>query len=162
MYEENQLHAFILGGVKDYDEYTKMLDRFLPYIDNWATCDQLPVDTLAKQPERTLESVRRWLADDRPYIVRFGIGVLLRLFLDERFDPRQIRWIVDIDSDEYYINMMRAWYVAEAVAKQPECALALIEAQELDAWTHNKAIQKARESRRVPDDTKEYLKTLKR
>lgn len=88
--------------------------------------------------------------------------MLLRLFLDEHFDPRQIRWIVDIDSDEYYINMMRAWYVAEAVAKQPECALALIEAQELDAWTHNKAIQKARESRRVPDDTKEYLKTLKR
>lgn len=162
MYEENQLHTFILGGVKDYDEYMKMLDRFLPYIDNWATCDQLPVDTLAKQPERTLESVRHWLADDRPYIVRFGIGVLLRLFLDEHFNPRQIRWIADIDSDEYYINMMRAWYVAEAVAKQPGCALALIEAQELDAWTHNKAIQKARESRRVPDDTKEYLKTLKR
>lgn len=161
-YEENQLHAFVLGSMKDYDEYIEMLDRFLPYIDNWATCDQLPVGTLAKQPERTVGSVRRWLADDRPYIVRFGIGVLLRLFLDEHFDPEQMRWVAAIDSDEYYINMMRAWYVAEAAAKQPECALALIEMQELDAWTHNKAIQKARESRRVPDDMKERLKVLKR
>lgn len=118
--------------------------------------------TLAKQPKRALGSVRRWLADDRPYIVRFGIGVLLRLFLDEHFDPEQMRWVVAIDSEEYYINMIRALCVAEVVAKQPKCALALIEAKELDVWTHNKAIQKARETRRVPDDMKEHLKSLKR
>lgn len=162
VYEENQLHAFVLGGIGDYDDYAEALDRFLPHIDNWATCDQLPVGTLAKQPERTLASVRRWLADGRPYVVRFGTGVLLRLFLDERFDPEQMRWVAAIGSDEHYVNMMRAWYVAEALVRQPGDALALIEAQGLDAWTHNKAIQKARESRRVPDDLKERLKTLKR
>lgn len=162
LYEENQLHAFILGGMKDYDRYVEMLNQFLPYIDNWATCDQLPVSTLAKQPKCTLELVRCWLADDRPYIIRFGIGVLLRLFLDKHFNPEQMRWVVATESDEYYVNMMRAWYIAEALAKQPDCAIALIEAQELDAWTHNKAIQKARESRRISDDMKEHLNTLKR
>lgn len=161
-FEENQLHAFVVGGLKDYDGYVAVLGRFLPFVDNWATCDQLPVRKLAERPDRTLELVQRWLADGRTYVVRFGIGVLLQLFLDERFHPRQISWVAAVESDEYYVNMMRAWYMAEALAKQPEAALPLIEGQKLDPWTHNKAIQKARESRRVPDDLKERLSTLRR
>ena len=161
-FEENQLHAFVVGGLKDYDGYVAALGRFLPFVDNWATCDQLPVRKLAERPDRTLELVQRWLADGRTYVVRFGIGVLLQLFLDERFHPRQISCVATVESDEYYVNMMRAWYMAEALAKQPEAALPLIEGQKLDPWTHNKAIQKARESRRVPDDLKERLSTLRR
>lgn len=161
-FEENQLHAFMLGTIKDYDLYLEALEEFLPYIDNWATCDQLPVQKLADQPARTLESVRIWLSDDRPYIKRFGVGVLLQLFLHELFDVEQMRWVAALKSDEYYVNMMRAWYVAEALVKQPEDALTLIESQQLDAWTHNKAIQKARESRRVSDEMKEYLNQRKR
>ena len=161
-FEENQLHAFVVGGIKDYDGYVAALGRFLPFVDNWATCDQLPVRKLAERPDRTLELVQRWLADGRTYVVRFGIGVLLQLFLDELFHPRQMGWVAAVESDEYYVKMMRAWYMAEALAKQPEAVLPLIEEQKLDPWTHNKAIQKARESRRVPDDLKERLATLRR
>lgn len=161
-FEENQLHAFVISGIADYDQYIEALERFLPYVDNWATCDQMSPRKLAEQPKRALALVRSWLADEHPYTVRFGIGVLLQLFLDELFSPEQMHWVAAVTSKEYYINMMRAWYVAEALAKQPEAALALIKAQKLDAWTHNKAIQKARESRRVSDDMKDYLNTLKR
>ena len=162
VFEENQLHAFVLGEMSNYDQHMETLNLFLPSIDNWATCDQLPVRTLAKDPKRTLEAVRCWLADDCPYVVRFGIGVLLRLFLDERFEPAQMQWVVRVTSDEHYVNMMRAWYIAEALAKQPECALEVIESQQFDIWTHNKSIHKACESRRVSDDLKRRLKTMKR
>lgn len=161
-FEENQLHAFIVSNIKDYDAYVAALEHFLPFLDNWATCDQMSPRKLAEQPKRALTLVRQWLADDRPYIVRYGIGVLLQLFLDDLFEPEQMQWVADVDSEEYYVNMMRAWYLAEAMAKQPKSALNLIEAQELDIWTHNKAIQKARESRRISDEMKKYLNTLKR
>ena len=161
-FEENQLHAFIVADLRDFDEYVAALQAFLPLVDNWATCDQLSPRKLAEQPERALGLVRQWLADGRTYVVRFAIGVLLQLFLDERFSPEQMGWVAAVESDEYYVNMMRAWYVAEAVAKQPAAAADLIESGTLDPWTHNKAIQKARESRRVAAEMKEYLATLRR
>lgn len=161
-FEENQLHAFVLGEQQDFDAYTEALQNFLPYIDNWATCDQLPVHILTKKPARTLCLVQNWIADERPYIVRFGIGVLLQEFLDERFAPQHMQWVANIPSKDYYVNMMRAWYVAEALAKQPKAALTLLESNKLDTWTHNKAIQKARESRRISREQKTYLKLLKR
>ncbi len=161
-FEENQLHAFIVADMRDFDEYVAELRAFLPLVDNWATCDQLSPRTLAEQPERALDLVRQWLADGRTYVVRFAIGVLLQLFLDERFSSEQMGWVAAVESDEYYVNMMRAWYMAEAVAKQPEVAVALLEAGSLDRWTHNKAIQKARESLRVPVEMKAHLATLRR
>ncbi len=162
-FEENQLHAFIVSNIKDYDTYVEALQNFLPFVNNWATCDQMSPKRLGQRPDQTLLLVQQWLADKRPYIVRYGIGVLMQLFLEDKlFQPEQMQWVAQIDSEEYYVNMMRAWYVAEALVKQSSCALDLIESQKLDSWTHNKAIQKARESRRVPVDMKEYLNTLKR
>ena len=161
-YEENNVHGCLISAMTDYEQTVAALDAFLPYVDNWATCDQLSPRKLAEQPEWALGLVRQWLADGRTYVVRFAIGVLLQLFLDERFSPEQMGWVAAVESDEYYVNMMRAWYVAEAVAKQPAAAAALIESGTLDRWTHNKAIQKARESRRVAAEMKEYLATLGR
>ena len=161
-FEEMQLHAFVIGGMRDYDRTICELDRFLPFVDNWATCDQLLPKVLAKRPDETVGHVRRWIADGRTYVVRFGIGVLMRHFLGERFDPEYLRLVAGVQSDEYYVNMMRAWYVAEALAKQPEAAIVLLEEGCLDTWTHNKAIQKARESRRIDADFKAYLRILRR
>lgn len=162
LFDENQVHAFIISSERDYDTLVAHIETFLPYIDNWATCDQLSPKNLAQCPQRTLEFVQKWLASPNVYTVRFGIGVLLRLFLDERFTPEHLRWVATVYTDEYYINMMRAWYFAEALAKQPDAALPYIEQGKLDTWTHNKAIQKARESRRITPEMKEYLKSLKR
>ncbi len=162
LFDENQVHAFIIGDERDYDTLVALIEAFLPYIDNWATCDQLSPRGLAQYPQRTLELTRKWLASQDTYTVRFGIGVLLQLFLDERFAPEHLHWVAAVRTDEYYINMMRAWYFAEALAKQPKAAIPYIEQGKLDTWTHNKAIQKARESRRVTPEMKEHLKSLKR
>lgn len=161
MFEENQLHAFIISATKDYDAAVELLDTFLPFVDNWATCDQMSVKVLGKQPSRTLVKTRRWIASNETYTVRFGIGVLMRYFLDDGFTSDLLDLVIGISSGEYYVNMMRAWYFAEALVKQPEAALGPIEAGKLDIWTHNKSIQKATESRRVPTALKEHLKTLK-
>lgn len=161
-FEENQLHSFVIARERDGGRLVGAIEDFLPFVDNWATCDQLSPRTLAEQPERALDLVRQWLADGRTYVVRFAIGVPLQLFLDERFSSEQMGWVAAVESDEYYVNMMRAWYVAEAAAKQPEVAVALLEAGSLDRWTHNKAIQKARERPRVPVEMKAHLATLRR
>ena len=161
-FEEMQLHAFVIGGMRDYDRVIGELDRFLPFVDNWATCDQLLPKVLARRPDETIGHARRWIADEHTYTVRFGIGVLMKHFLGERFDPEHLQLVASIESEEYYINMMRAWYVAEALAKQPEAATVLLENGQLDRWTHNKAIQKACESRRVDQELKEHLRTLRR
>ena len=160
-FDEMQLHAFIISEIKDYDTCMAEAERFLPYIDNWATCDQLSPKVFRKHKQELLTHIDRWLGSDHTYTVRFGMLMLMQHFLDEDFDISYMDRIAEIRSDEYYINMMIAWYFATALAKQPEPALAVIREQRLAKWTHNKAIQKAIESRRITDEQKAYLRTLK-
>lgn len=161
-YEENNLHGFFIEAEKDYDVCIKKLDAFLPYIDNWATCDLISPKVVKKYPERFLEKIQEWMASEAPYTKRFGIGMLMRHYLDDYFVPEYLAWVADIRSEEYYVNMMVAWYFATALAKQYDEAVGYIEKQKLDTWTHNKAIQKAVESYRVTEEQKSYLRTLRR
>ncbi len=161
-FEENQLHAFLLAEIKDYDTLLEETKRFLPYIDNWATCDQLRSKTFQKHTDRLLAQVYEWLTSDEVYTVRFGLGMLNSYFLDEAFDTEQLERASQIQSEEYYVNMMIAWYFATALANQYEATIPYLEEQRLSTWVHNKTIQKARESLRITEETKEYLKELKR
>ena len=161
-YEENNLHAFLVEQIKDYDACIAAIDAFLPYVDNWSTCDGWSPKVLKKHPEELLGKIREWMASDLPYTVRFGIGMLQRYFLDEWFDPTYLDWVATIDREEYYVRMMVAWFFATALAKQYEYTLPYIENHRLPEWTHNKAIQKAVESYRVSAEQKEYLKTFKK
>lgn len=161
-FEENQLHAFIVSSRGSVDEMAVAIESFLPYVDNWATCDQMSPRKLGKDPVRAQLLALKWMASSHPYTVRYGIGVLMQLFLEEHFQLPQMQAVADLRSEEYYVNMMRAWYFAEALAKQPEAALPFIEEEQLDIWTHNKAIQKAIESRRITPDQKAHLRTLRR
>ena len=138
------------------------IERFLPFVDNWATCDQLSCRGLAANPDAALAKARSWLESDHEYTVRFAIGVLMELFLDERFRPEFFAWVIGVSRPEYYVNMMRAWYFAEALAKQSAAAEAVIASGALDEWTHNKAIQKAVESRRISPEQKDRLRAMKR
>lgn len=160
-YEENNLHAFIVEKIKDYDACIAALDKFLPYVDNWATCDCMNPKVLKKQPERLLEKIKEWMASEHTYTVRFAMGLLMGYYLDENFEGSQLAMVADYRSEEYYIKMMQAWYFATALAKQYDAALPYIQQNRLDKWTHNKAIQKAVESYRITDEQKAYLKTLK-
>ena len=160
-FDENQLHAFIVSGIKDYDEALKRVEEFLPYVDNWATCDQLSPKIFKKNLKDLYKHIREWIASDKTYTKRFGIGMLLEYYLDDEFELKYPRLVAKVRSDEYYVNMMVAWYFATALAKQWDSAVKFIEGRRLDVWTHNKAIQKACESFRVPDERKEYLKSLK-
>lgn len=161
-FEENQLHAFILAEKKDFAQCMEELSRFLPFLDNWATCDQLLPKVFKKHRPELLPYIREWIASGQTYVVRFGIGVLMGHFLDEDFDPQYPEMVANIRSEEYYVNMMIAWYFATALAKQYEAALPFLIHHRLAPWTHNKAIQKAIESLRITPDQKTYLKTLKR
>ena len=161
-FEENQLHAFILSGMKDADSCIKLVDSFLPYVDNWATCDQMSPKIFKKHKDLLLEYVNKWLGSDLTYVKRFAIGMLMEHFLDEDFKTSYLTKVSKIRSEEYYVNMMTAWYFATALAKQYESALPFIEGQKLDKWTHNKSIQKAVESYRITPEQKEYLKSLRR
>lgn len=161
-YEENNLHAFLVEQLRDYDTCIAAIDAFLPYVDNWSTCDGWSPKVFKKHPDALLMKIREWMASDLPYTVRFGIGMLQRYFLDERFDPMYLDWVAAVNREEYYVRMMVAWYFATALAKQYEAALPFIEEGWLPLWTHNKAIQKALESYRISNEQKVYLKTLKR
>jgi 3-methyladenine DNA glycosylase AlkD len=161
-FDENQLHAFLLSELRDYPRCLAELERFLPYVDNWATCDQLSPRVFRKHRPELLERIRVWLASDAPYTVRFGLGMLMEHFLDGDFRPEYLDWASALRWEDYYVKMMVAWYFATALAKQYESALPCLEQGRLDAWTHCKAIQKAIESRRIPPERKAYLKTLKR
>jgi len=160
-FEENQLHAFIVSGMKDYGECIQALKRFLPYVDNWATCDQMSPRVFRKHRTELPEEIRKWIGSAEPYTIRFGIGMLMEHYLDESFDPAYPEAVASLRSEEYYVNMMIAWYFATALAKQYEAVLPYIENHRLDDWTHNKAIQKAAESFRITPEQKEYLKTMK-
>lgn len=160
-FEENQLHAFLLEGVKDYDACIQALDEFLPFVDNWATCDQLSPKVLGKNKARLLAEIRRWIASTHVYTARFAIGQLMRWYLDEDFKTEYADMVCAVKSEEYYLRMMAAWYFATALAKQYELILPYIAEHRLDTWTHNKAIQKAVESYRVSLEHKAQLRALK-
>ena len=161
-FEENQLHAFLIERERDFDTCIQLLDRFLPYVDNWATCDGMKPKVLKENTDRLLPHILRWISVDDTYAVRYGINLLMSYYLDEDFRPEYLQMVADVTSDEYYINMMRAWYFATALAKQYEETVRFLEGNPLDVWTHNKTIQKARESFRITAEQKAYLKTLKR
>lgn len=160
-FDEMQLHAFIVSGIKDFDRCMAETERFLPYIDNWATCDQLSPKVFAKHKDILLEHIDIWLESEKTYILRFGVGMLMRHFLDEGFDVSYMNRIAEIRSDEYYVNMMIAWYFATALAKQYDAALPVLTEYRLDPWVHNKTIQKSIESFRITDDQKDHLRTLR-
>ncbi len=160
-FDENQLHAFILSAMKDYDRCMAGVCRFLPYIDNWATCDQLSPKVFSKNKEDLLANIKEWLKSGETYTVRFAVGMLMEHFLGEDFDTAFPEMVAAIESDEYYVNMMRAWYFATALAKQYDSIIPFIEENRLDKWTHNKAIQKSVESYRITPEQKTYLRSLK-
>ena len=161
-HEENCLHAFLIGEIKDFDRCIEETERFLPFMDNWAVCDTLKPKAFRKNRAALLERIPVWLASGETYTLRFGVGMLMSHFLDEDFRPEYLDWVAAVQSEEYYVRMMIAWYFATALAKQYEAALPYIEQGRLERWTHNKTIQKAVESFRVSDEHKQYLKTLKR
>ena len=161
-FDEDQLHAFILSGFRDFRACAAGVRAFLPYVDNWATCDQLSPKSFAKRKADLIPYIEEWLASEHTYTRRFGVGMLMEHFLGDAFDIRYPEAVARIRSEEYYVNMMIAWYFATALAKQYAAVLPFIEEERLDAWTHNKAIQKAIESRRITPEQKEYLKRLKR
>ena len=160
-YEENNLHGLLIEQIRDYDKCLEELERFLPFIDNWATCDLLALHMMKKHRDVFIREVFRWIESDQPYTIRFGISMLMRHYLDEEFKTEYPEKVAAIRSEEYYVNMMRAWYFATALAKQYEKILPFIEEQKLDIWKHNKTIQKAIESYRITPEQKEYLRGLK-
>jgi len=187
-FEENHIHSMLLEHIKDFDECLARTEQFLPYINNWAICDGKKPKALLKDEPRFLKHIAEWVKSDHPYVVRFGINMLMDLFLDDRFDPKFLKWVAAVDTakfrslpdgslnkrvaavtpagvplanPEYYVQMEVAWYFATALAKQWDDAVPYIEKRKLDPWTHNKAIQKSIESFRVTDEHKAYLRTLK-
>ena len=157
-FDENQLHAFILSEIRDFDVCINEVCRFLPFIDNWATCDQLSPKVFKKHKSELLIYIKRWVHSDKTYTVRFGLGMLLNHFLEEGFKSEYLDMAAEIKSDEYYINMMIAWLFATALAKQYDTAIKYIQNKRLSVWVHNKTIQKAVESYRITDSQKEHLK----
>ena len=155
-FDENQLHAFINSQLKDFGRCMEYVRAFLPYVDNWATCDQMSPKVFGKNKGDLLEQIREWIASGDTYTVRFGIGMLMQHFLDDDFDPEYSELVAQIRSEEYYVNMMKAWYFATALAKQYEAVLPFIEGRRLDDWTHRKAIQKSVESYRITQEQKQY------
>ena len=160
-YEENNLHMMILSGIKDYNECLAGIQKFLPYIDNWATCDLPALHMMKKHRDIFIREIYRWIGSDKPYIIRFGISMLMRHYLDEGFKTEYPEKVAAIRSEEYYVNMMRAWYFATALAKQYEKILPFLEEQRMDIWTHNKTIQKSIESYRITQEQKDHLRTLR-
>ncbi len=161
-YEENNVHMLLISEIKDFDKTLCALECFLSYVDNWSTCDMPPMKVFKDNPERLLPYIKKWLKSEHTYTVRYGIKALLDMFLDERFDSAYPELVSEVKSDEYYVNMMIAWYFATALAKQYDAVLPYITEKRLDPWVHNKAIQKAMESFRIDAVKKSFLKKLKR
>ncbi len=160
-FDENQLHAFLISQIRSFPECIAAVSEFLPYVDNWATCDQLSPPVFRKETAKLCPYLEAWMQSPHPYTVRFAIGMYMRYFLDERFDVAQADRIAAIHSDEYYINMEIAWYFATALSKQPAAIMPYLEQRRLSEWIHKKTIQKCIESRRISDETKTYLRTLR-
>ncbi len=160
-FDEDQLHAFVISLEKDFDKCIALVEKFLPFIDNWATCDQLSPKCFKKEQKKLLSYIKVWIKSNHTYTVRFAIGMLMQHYLDDGFKTEYADMVAEVRSDEYYINMMIAWYFATALAKQYESIVPYIEERRLAVWVHNKAIQKSVESYRITAEQKEYLKTLK-
>lgn len=168
-YDEMNLHGFILCEMKDYDTVIAEINRFLPHVNNWATCDLIsPKKAFGKNTDRLLIDIQKWLSHEEEftlpsetYTIRFGMEMLMTFFLEDRFKPEYLEWVASVQSREYYVNMMKAWYFATALAKQYETTIPYIEERRLDEWCHKKSIQKARESFRITPEQKNYLNTLK-
>ena len=157
-YEENNLHMMLITGIKDYEKCMEEIQRFLPCIDNWATYDYPAPKCFARHKDQVLEEAKRWISSGETYVIRYGIGMLMRLFLDEDFSSEYLEMAAAVQSQEYYVNMMIAWYFATALAKQWDAAVPYIEQHKLSDWVHRKTIQKAVESYRITPEQKEYLK----
>lgn len=160
-YDENNLHGLLLERVKDYGLALTAVDAFLPHVDNWATCDLMSPKVFRKHRSELILDIRRWVASGRTYTVRFGIEMLMTHFLDEDFLPEHPALVAKLRSEEYYVNMMIAWYFATALCKQWDATVPFLQENRLDRWTHNKAIQKAVESYRITNEQKQYLRTLR-
>ena len=161
-YEENNMHMMIASWIKDYEQCLAEVKRFLPYVNNWATCDLPAPKVFAKHKDELLPEIRRWIASDKTYTIRYGIGMLMTFYLDEDFRPEYLKMAADVESEEYYVNMMIAWYLATALAKQWDAAIPYLEERKLPEWVHRKTIQKAIESYRITPEQKIYLKTLRK
>ncbi len=160
-FDENQLHAFLISQMKEFDSCIGEVCRFLPYVDNWATCDQMSPKIFKKHRQKLLVSIKEWIVSEQVYTVRFAVGMLMEHFLDEDFDVSYPQMVAEILTGEYYVNMMVAWYFATALAKQYDAVLPYIQDRKLAVWTHNKTIQKCVESSRITAEQKAYLKSLK-
>lgn len=161
-YEENNLHDFLLERIKDYPTFLAELNAFLPYIDNWATCDGLRPKCVKKHLPEFLQEIRSWMQSERTYTVRFGINMLMSFYSDDAFQEEYLSWVAQVQSKEYYVQMMQAWYFATALAKQWDRTILYLQNDQLGTWVHNKTIQKAIESRRISTQQKQLLRTLKR
>ena len=160
-YEENNLHMMLVAQIKDYESCLAEVERFLPYVDNWATCDLPAPKCFEKHKKELITVIRKWISSEKIYVVRYGIGLLLRLYLDADFDPAYLELVTAVQSEEYYVNMMIAWYLATALAKQWEETIPYLEGRRLSEWVHRKTIQKAVESYRITKEKKEYLRSLR-
>ena len=160
-FEENQLHAFVLSEIRDFNVVIDEIGRFLPYVDNWATCDQLSPLGFKKNSDKLLTYIQKWIKSKHVYTVRFGVLCLMRYFMDDKFDIKYVDIVADIKSKEYYINMMRAWYFATCAAKHFDEILPYFRDGKIDDWTCSRAIQKAIESYRVIPEHKVRLRQIK-
>lgn len=160
-FEENNLHAFIVAQTSDFAEAMRQTEPFLPHIDNWATCDQFTPAVFKKHPDELLKAVRRWIESSHTYTVRFAIKMLMTFYLDDLFCDEYPQMVAAVKSDEYYVKMMIAWYFATALSKQYDAVVGYLTEHRLDAWCHNKTIQKAVESYRISDERKAELKKMK-
>ena len=161
-HEENILQVCLLNNLDDYDEYIQKLEAFLPFVDNWAVSDGLGNKVLEKNTQKLIEKISVWIQDDKPYTKRVAMLFLKKYYLHESFSEEYLQWAAKIRTDEYYVNMMTAWLFADSLVYQWDTTIKFLQEQKLDIWTHNKTIQKARESFRITPEQKEYLKTLKR
>ena len=160
-YEENNVHACLIESMKDFGQAAAALDVFLPYVDNWATCDMMSPGIFRKHLSELERKIEEWIRSDHTYTVRFAVGMLMRYYLDDAFSPKYPEMVASVKSEEYYVKMMVAWYFATALAKQRDAVIPYLQNQVLDGWTHNRAIQKAVESRRISAEEKKYLRSLK-
>ncbi len=161
-YDENMFHGLLISEIKDYDACIGAVEKFLPYVDNWAVCDIMSPKVFKKNKDKLFNKIKEWSASEKTFTCRFGMEMLMTYFLDDDFRPEYLDIPASVHSEEYYVNMMTAWFFATALAKQWDSAVVYIENGVLDTWVHNRAIQKARESYRITPEQKEYLKTLKR
>ena len=161
-FEEDNLHTFVIEQIKDYETAIQETEKFLPFIDNWATCDMFLPKVFKKHKEELLPKIYEWMKSKNTYTVRYAIGILMKLYLDEDYNSEYLKLVASVKSDEYYINMMKAWYFSTALSKQYSDAVLYLQNNVLDKWTHNKTIQKAIESNRISPKTKECLKSLRK